>query len=208
MKTNFICGGQFLAANAESNGLRDVLFYSGTPVIRFGADRRPFHLSFSMDAESADLSLLNSGRAPFVYDHIEDVDHTLGFVEKGWIGGDARASVRFSDREELKGIISDIESGVLSNISMGARIIDLVKAPSVEKGVPHLLAAKWQPYHISLVSRGADPNAQFLSACLDDVPAELLADISADTGEARNAEEEAARYALAIKRHRARIFGL
>lgn len=209
MKTNFICGGQILAANAETPGLREVLFYTGAPALRVGPDRRMFHLSFSMEADAADLSLLNSGRAPFVYDHIEDIDHTLGSVDRAWLdGGTGKAAIQFVDRAELQGIIGEVGK-TYSNVSMGARILDIVKAPSIEKGVPHLLAAKWQPYHISLVSRGADPNAQFMSACLADVPAELLNDISAPTGAASEADEseQKARLALAVKQRRFRVLG-
>ncbi len=209
MKTTFILGGQVLAESADAKAPREIMFYAGTPVLRTDG-RKMFHLSFSMEPDAVDLSLLNSGRAPFVVDHVEDIDHTLGVIERAEIKGTGRAFVRFSDRQEMAGLIGDIKSGVLANVSMGARITgELVKAEPVETGVPHLRATKWQPFHVSLVSRGADPSAQFLSDCQMEVPAELFTDLSAPTGAASEADqsEQKARLALAIKQRRFRVLG-
>lgn len=193
MKTTFILGGQVLAESADAKAPREIMFYAGTPVLRTDG-RKMFHLSFSMEPGAVDLSLLNSGRAPFVVDHVEDIDHTLGVIERAEIKGAGRAFVRFSDRQEMAGLIGDIKSGVLANVSMGARITgELVKAEPVETGIPHLRATKWQPFHVSLVSRGADPSAQFLSDCQMEVPAELFTDLSAPTGAASNADDSKAR---------------
>jgi hypothetical protein len=209
VKTTFILGGQVLAESADAKAPREIMFYAGTPVLRTDG-RKMFHLSFSMEPDAVDLSLLNSGRAPFVVDHVEDIDHTLGVIERAEIKGTGRAFVRFSDRQEMAGLIGDIKSGVLANVSMGARITgELVKAEPVETGVPHLRATKWQPFHVSLVSRGADPSAQFLSDCQMEVPAELFTDLSAPTGAASEADqsEQKARLALAIKQRRFRVLG-
>jgi hypothetical protein len=209
VKTTFILGGQVLAESADAKAPREIMFYAGTPVLRTDG-RKMFHLSFSMEPDAVDLSLLNSGRAPFVVDHVEDIDHTLGVIERAEIKGTGRAFVRFSDRQEMAGLIGDIKSGVLANVSMGARITgELVKAEPVETGVPHLRATKWQPFHVSLVSRGADPSAQFLSDCQMEVPAELFTDLSAPTGAASEADqsEQKARLVLQIKQRRFRVLG-
>jgi hypothetical protein len=209
VKTTFILGGQVLAESADAKAPREIMFYAGTPVLRTDG-RKMFHLSFSMEPGAVDLSLLNSGRAPFVVDHVEDIDHTLGVIERAEIKGAGRAFVRFSDRQEMAGLIGDIKSGVLANVSMGARITgELVKAEPVETGIPHLRATKWQPFHVSLVSRGADPSAQFLSDCQMEVPAELFTDLSAPTGAASEADqsEQKARLALQIKQRRFRVLG-
>ena len=209
MKTTFILGGQVLAAQPNAPEAREIMFYAGTPVLRTDG-RKMFHLSFSLDEGAVDLSFLNSGRAPFVVDHVEDIDHTLGVIERAEINGTGRAFVRFSDRQEMAGLIGDIKSGVLANVSMGARITgELVKAEPVETGVPHLRATKWQPFHVSLVSRGADPSAQFLSDCQMEVPAELFTELSAPTGAASEADqsEQKARLALQIKQRRFRVLG-
>jgi len=193
VKTTFILGGEVLAAQPDAPEVREILFYAGTPVLRTDG-RKMFHLSFSMEPGAVDLSLLNNGRAPFVVDHIEDIDHTLGVIERAEINGTGRAFVRFSDRHEMAGLIGDIKTGVLANVSMGTHITgELVKADPIEKGVPHLRATKWQPFHVSLVSRGADPSAQFLSDCQMEVPAELFTDLSAPTGAASEADDSKAR---------------
>jgi len=204
VKTTFILGGEVLAAQPDAPEVREILFYAGTPVLRTDG-RKMFHLSFSMEPGAVDLSLLNNGRAPFVVDHIEDIDHTLGVIERAEINGTGRAFVRFSDRHEMAGLIGDIKTGVLANVSMG----ELVKADPIEKGVPHLRATKWKPFHVSLVSRGADPSAQFLSDCQMEVPAELFTDLSAPSGAASEADqsEQKARLALQIKQRRFLVLG-
>ena len=193
-----IIGGQVLAAQESLAGSREVLFYAGTPVLRVNNRNELYHLSFSMEPDAIDMSRLNSGRAPFVIDHIEDVDHTLGVIERAWMGSGARASVRFSNREEMQGVIKDIEDGILANVSMAAEVLEPVKGTPIEKGIPHVMAAKWRPHHISVVSRGADHNAQFLSDRLD-IPAELLT-LSADPGAAGEADR--ARYLIQLQRVR------
>lgn len=186
------------------------MFYSGVPVIRQNGKGQLFHLSFLMEPEAIDLSYLNSGRAPFVVDHVEDIGHTLGAVSKGWFDGAGKASVKFSGREEMQGIIGDIEKGVLANISMGVELLsNPVKAEPVERGIPHLMATKWRPFHLSVVSRGADHNAQFLSDSEFEVSPELLTDFSAITGAASEADNsgEKARLALQLKQRRFRVLG-
>lgn len=198
MRVSSIIGGQILAAQEGAVGSREVLFYAGTPVLRVDNRNQVYHLSFSMEPDSIDLSRLNSGRAPFVVDHLEDVDHTIGVIEKAWMGDGARASVRFSARDEMQGLIRDIESGVLANVSMAAEVLEPVKGPSIEKGIPHVMAAKWRPLHISVVARGADHNAQFLSDRMD-IPDGLLS-LSADAGAASAVDR--ARYLIQLQRIR------
>lgn len=199
MKFKGIIGGQVLAAQEGLAGSREVLFYAGTPVIRSNKRDELFHLSFAMQPEAIDMAYLNTGRAPFVVDHKEDVEHQLGVIERAWLSEGARASVRFTpNRAELQGIIRDIEDGILSNVSMAAEVLELVKASPIEKGIPHVMAAKWRPHHISVVARGADHNAQFLSDRLD-IPADLLT-LSADPGAAE--EVDRARYLITLQRMR------
>jgi hypothetical protein len=140
MITQYILGGEMLAAEAGS-ATRRVKFYTGAPVLRVNGRGQLFHLSFAMTDGAADLSMLNSGRAPFVCDHVEDIDHHLGVIDRAWLEvGSAYADVRFSARDEMRPIIQDIEKGVLSNVSMSARVLERVKAPSVEKDIRHIHA--------------------------------------------------------------------
>ena len=209
MKITNIIGGHLLAANVAAPETRDMMFYGGTAVLREDGRGKLFHLSFSMEPDAVDLSLLNSGRAPFVRDHIENIDHQLGVIERAWLEGGHRATIRFSARDEMRGLIGDITSGVLANISMGATISKISKAAPVEKGMGHLMATRWQPFHLSLVSRGADHTAQFLSDCRMEIPAELLDSISELSGAASEAEnsDKKARQELAIRARRFRVFG-
>ena len=187
--------GEILAAH--EGGGREVLFYAGTPVMRYDKRDKPYYLSFSLDPAAVDMSRLNTGRAPFVLDHMEDVGHQIGVIETAWLADGARAMVRMSARPEFKGIVDDIDSRILSNVSMAAEVIERVKMPPMEDDIPHVMASMWRPLHISVVARGADHNAQFLSDRLD------LSDLlerPADAGAASLVDR--ARFLLALAKHR------
>lgn len=203
LKVERIVTGRLMPSTESAPDVREMVFYAGTPVIRFDRNNRPFHLSFALAPEAVDFSLLSTGKAPFVIDHVEDIDHHLGVIERAWLDGVGKATVRFSDRQEFQGIIGDIKSGVIANVSMGAELIEVGKADSIEGSVPHLRATKWRPYHVSAVSRGADHNAHFLSANCVDIPQDLLFEASAASG----AEKTKALHELALRERRWRVLG-
>ena len=74
----------------------------------------------SMKKEHIRLERMNQG-APVLNSHNSwDLKSNLGVVEKAWIKDkQGRAVIRFSSREEIQGIIKDIEDGIIRNISVG-----------------------------------------------------------------------------------------
>jgi len=118
----------------------------------------------SLDPAHVNLDRLNSG-APLLANHNNwSLDNVLGVVEKAWVqGGEGRAQVKFSEREEILPIIADVKGGILRNISVGYTIKKLERQPDLQDGLPVYLAIDWEPMEISLVTIPADPGAQVRS---------------------------------------------
>lgn len=171
---------------------REVLFYSGATVDRFDVwSGEMRQLRFDMD--SADLSALRAG-APVLDGHqVLETEYVIGVVESARKADDGfRATLRFSNREDVNGIWQDIEDGILRNVSMGVQIGELVLESRPGAEVKQYLAKKWKPYEISVVAIGADPNAKILSTSLTAAP---------------SADQQKAQYKLALRQRRWRVLG-
>lgn len=107
-------------------------------------------LSHAMDA--AALERLNDG-APLLFNH--DPDRVLGVVERAWIDGEKKrgyAKVRFSRNKFAKEILDDVRDGILRGVSFGYSIDEMQERDGA------MVATRWQPYEISVVSIPADPS--------------------------------------------------
>jgi len=171
---------------------REVLFYSGATVDRFDFwSGESWRLRFDMD--SADLSTLQAGSAPVLDGHkLDESEYVLGIVENARRAEDGfRATLRFSNRADVNGIWQDIEDGILRSVSMGVQIGELVIESRPGAEIKEYLARKWKPYEISIVPIGADQGAKILQS--------LTA--------AGSADEQMAKYKLALKQRRLRVLG-
>lgn len=152
--------GDFSCRELDSENTVELIWSTGFKGLRsdFGES---FFEELEMSEEACDLTRLNAG-APFLDQHTQSTKSTLGVVESARIeDGIGKAIVRFSQRPELQGIISDIKSGILRNISVGYKIFEFTDV--TRKGETKTLrATKWQPMEISLVAVGFDPYAQVL----------------------------------------------
>lgn len=110
------------------------------------------------------LDRLNSGRAAVLDSHDSwSLDSVLGVVERAWIkGGEGRAQIRLSEREDVAGIVSDIAGGIICNISCGYITHSL--AEEMRDGMKVRRATDWEPVEISFVPVPADPDAGMRSA--------------------------------------------
>jgi hypothetical protein len=174
---------------------RDVLFYSGAKVERVDMwSGDVYDLSFGMDG--GDLTQL-AGKPVLNGHQQEEVEYVLGVVEsprrtrRGY-----EATLRFSDREDVAPVWRDIEDGILTSVSMGVQIVEMAQAPDSTVKRPHLLAARWRPFEISIVPIGADPGAKFLSAGLS---------AAKRISSAPSAAENHARHELALRERRWRV---
>jgi HK97 family phage major capsid protein len=125
-------------------------FSSEAPVDRwFGRE------VLSHEAAAIDLSRLNDG-APLLWNH--NPDQVLGVVERGWTDDEKRRGmvrVRFSRSAFAAEKLDDVRDGILRNVSVGYEILDA--APLREAGQDGIIATRWQPLEVSIVSVPADP---------------------------------------------------
>jgi len=155
--------GQFTPATYDADERTVELIWStGAPVQRRGLSG-PFIEELDMSPSSIRMDRLNSG-APLLNSHRSgDLSDVLGVVTRAWIDeekNEGRALVQFSAREEVSPIISDVQSGVLRNISVGYATHSVEKRSNEDTEIPILRATDWEPMEISLVPVGADPASQ------------------------------------------------
>ncbi len=113
----------------------------------------------SMDTAHVDLSRMQQG-APVLNTHSRyDVRDVIGVVERAWIeGGEGRALVRFSEREDVEPIWRDIKAGILRNVSVGY-VVRKYEITENANELPVYRAVDWQPFEVSMVPVGADAGA-------------------------------------------------
>lgn len=138
----------------------------------------PYFEELDVSENSIRMGRLNSG-APLLNSHsARNLSDQIGVVERAWIeNGVGKAVVRFSGREEVRGIWDDVKSGIIRNVSVGYRTYTYEKVRE-EGGVPTYRAVDWEPYELSMVAVPADAASQVRSAPLKEV-----ADITAPAGQ-------------------------
>ncbi|WP_424138586.1 hypothetical protein [Roseomonas chloroacetimidivorans] len=105
----------------------------------------------------ADLTLLNTGRAPLLLDHRHDVDNLVGVIEKAWTEGEALYAIaRFATTERARHARHLVRDGVLRNVSLG---LYAASAPDREYSTARR-AYWWRPYEVSLVTVPKDWSAR------------------------------------------------
>ena len=97
--------------------------------------------------------LLN--KASLLFNH--KADWLIGVVEQVSLGADrvCRATVRFGKGEDADQKFQDVVDGILTKVSVGYMIHELVLEKEVE-GVPTYRVTDWEPYEISMVTIPAD----------------------------------------------------
>lgn len=158
----------------EANNSMDVIFSTGAKVRRHTFDG-PVDVELAMEPKNVRLDRFNRG-APVLDNHgtaqslfgpsgIHSLKDIIGVVESAEVDGKkGKAKVRFSDREEIKGLVNDIKTGIIRNISIGLIIHKAERIePKTKKGVPILRAIDWEPMELSFVAIPADAKAQVRS---------------------------------------------
>lgn len=144
----------------------ELVWTTGAQVRRFDWMEGPYLEELSLDAKAIRMDRLNSG-APLLANHdARSLDAVIGVVEKAWIDGNqGRATVRFSDREDVAPIISDVRAGILRNISVGYQVHEYeIEKPTERGGMPTYRATDWEPMELSIVTIPADSSAQIRSS--------------------------------------------
>jgi len=119
----------------------------------------PYYEELEVSEKAVDLSRLNNGASLLNAHRAYELADVIGVVERAWIsGGEGRALVRFSDREDVKSIRADVQSGILRHVSVGYSTQRMEKVEELD-GVPVYRATRWTPAEISLVPIAFDDGA-------------------------------------------------
>ena len=133
-----------------------VIFATSDPV-----DHRNGEGPIVLDMAGCDLSLLNSGRAPLLLDHLRMHCGIVGGILNAWVEGNAAfALVRFARTEAAENALSMIRDGFGQNISVGFSFGADDLEPIDCTGAR--ICRRWRPHEISLVSVPASWNARIL----------------------------------------------
>lgn len=148
----------------------DVLVATPAPVLRYDFELGYFNEVLDFNESSVRMERINAG-APIVDTHrTSSLENVLGVVERAWLDGEAMyATVRFSQREDVKGIMADVRDGILRNISVGYSIFKLAELRGAEGDeFPTYSVVDWEPFEVSLVPVPADTAAGVRSGAKDD----------------------------------------
>lgn len=116
--------------------------------------------------EAVDMTRFEAGTVQLLDGHriYGGVAAIMGVATRGWVeGGQGRATLKLSQREEMAGIVGDIKAGIIRAISFGYSVeqyqVTDAKARTDGGSVPLWRATRWTPQEISFVPVGADPFA-------------------------------------------------
>ena len=154
------------ASYDAANRTVDVVWTTGARVRRFDFwSGQAYEEELVVTAEAVDLSRLGGGAAPVLDSHSGySLNSQIGVVLSAEIrDGEGRATLQLSERDELAGIVRDIQSGVIRNISVGYNVqrYEIISAANRTDGgtIPLYRAVAWQPAELSFVPIPADPQS-------------------------------------------------
>lgn len=152
----------------RDNRTVDLTFSTGAAVKRYDWRTGTYYWEkLSLDPKHVRMERLNSG-APLLDTHSGwSLSSVLGVVldDTATVDGKkGRATVQFSQREDVAPIVQDVEDGIIRNVSLGYVVEEYEEIPPKRKGdIPTRLAIDWTPYEVSLVPMPADFGAQVRS---------------------------------------------
>lgn len=144
----------------EKNRTIDVTFATDTPVLRYDWNAgENYNEILSFDNGAVRLQRLNEG-APVLDSHASyGIENQLGVVMNARIeNGKGVATLKFSEREEIAGVVKDILSGIIRNVSVGYRVF-AYEVTEKEGQTTIKRATDWEPFEISMVPIPADFNS-------------------------------------------------
>lgn len=146
--------------NAEARTV-EVVWTTGARVRRYDWwEGEHYEEELEVSSAAVDLARLSSGAAPVLNSHrTGDLSSQIGVVERAWIdGNEGRAVLRMSGREDLAGIVADIQAGIIRNISVGYSVQEY-QVTRVQGQLPVYRAVRWSPSELSFVTVPADAQA-------------------------------------------------
>lgn len=166
-QANQMIRAQFVPStmNAEERTV-DVVFATPTPVLRYSWSMDEYYNEV-LDMNGANLERTSKG-LPVLDNHGRwgSVGQILGRAEDIRREGESYvATVRFSKREAIQEMVTDIQDGIISDISFGYSV-DKVERMEKKDGDQYrtYMVRNWTPNEISFVTIPADPKAGVRSA--------------------------------------------
>ena len=143
----------------------EITWTTGAKGRRWSWDVGSYMEELEVSDSAVRLDRLNNG-APFLNTHNSwELEDVIGVVEKAWIeGGEGRALIRFSQRDDVEPIFRDVRDGILRNISVGYSVhrYEIIEGP--DDKLPTYRAVDWEPMELSLVPIGFDDGGKVRSA--------------------------------------------
>ncbi|WVR18331.1 Mu-like prophage major head subunit gpT [Bordetella phage PY223] len=143
----------------------EIVWTTGARVLRWDWDIGRYYEELSLEGKAVRLERLNNGASVLNSHKSRDLSDVIGVVEKAWIeGGEGRALIRFSEREDVAPIMRDVKSGVIRNISVGYAVHRFEQVEGGDEEIPVYRAVDWEPHEVSFVPIPADADSQTRSA--------------------------------------------
>ena len=187
--------------NAESRTV-EVVWSTGARVVRRPFFGEPFVEELGMDDGNVRLDRLNAG-APVLDSHDSfELSSVLGVVEGARLCGDkkkkreGRATIRFSQREDVVPVMNDVRDGIIRNISVGYRIHAIERDEAKDGQMATVRVTDWEPLEVSFVSVPADAGAQVRQDETRTYPAEVINRAQQEETEMDDRPDEAAARAV------------
>lgn len=144
----------------EAERTIEVVFATEAEVVRNSWDGRFIEILDCRES-SVRLDRINSG-GPVLNNHSRwSLEDQIGVVVRAWIvGKQGRALLKFSNRQEISGLVEDIKAGIIRNVSVGYRVYKYEVKEGKKDEVSTYRALDWEPMEISMVPVPADFKAQ------------------------------------------------
>lgn len=155
--------------NAEKRTV-DVVWSTGARGPRWDWDIGRYYEELSMDPAHVKLERLNAGASVLNSHQSRDLSAVIGAIVPGSAvadGKEGRATVLFSEREDVAPFVKDVEAGVIRHISVGYAVSRYELVDKVQEGddlIPVYRATDWEPAEISFVPIPFDMGAQARAA--------------------------------------------
>jgi hypothetical protein len=120
-----------IGSYSEKSRTVDLVWSAGGLVKRYDWERGQYYMEkLSLDPAHVRMGRMESG-APLLNSHSRwSIHDVLGVVESAsFANGEARATVRFSQREDVAPILQDVKDGIVRNVSVGYAIYRMEQLP-------------------------------------------------------------------------------
>lgn len=163
-------GGVLAAFNLDSVDEKkrtvDLVFTKGAQVLR--GFWFHYYEELSLDPAHIRMGRFESKAAPLLNAHQRwEMKDQIGVIERASITKDIEGvcTVRFSKRKAVEEIWQDVKDGIFRNVSVGyfryeIQEVEQPKADDEDEPTPVYRVVDWEPFEVSLVPVGADPDCQ------------------------------------------------